>query len=287
MAKTGRPPSIHPTQYAALRRLVQDHPQATLAELAQAWAEFAGCDAPSTVTLAKTLRLAGLQRQRPPAAPAQRAAGAPRYGYTQRHRDTASHAALTDAEWALARDLFEPASGARGRPALHDHPEHPLRLIGRSIHRWRINDGTSVAAAIRALAGEIRIAGAQPNYLFKQEGIEGEGIPTGDPAQYVIAKLHLPDAHRVATGQNVLIAVIDSGTGKVLAGPEIHARGFAEDEAVFESILPQLTAALEEAASTGSVDTHQLQQVMRRVVGRFVSNRLRRRPMIIPVVVEA
>ena len=120
MAKTGRPPSIHPTQYAALRRLVQDHPQATLAELAQAWAEFAGCDAPSTVTLAKTLRLAGLQRQRPPAAPAQRAAGAPRYGYTQRHRDTASHAALTDAEWALARDLFEAASGGRGRPALHD-----------------------------------------------------------------------------------------------------------------------------------------------------------------------
>ena len=84
-----------------------------------------------------------------------------------------------------------------------------------------------------------------------------------------------------------LFAVIDSGTGKVLAGPEIHARGFAEDEAVFESILPQLTAALEEAASTGSVDTYQLQQVMRRVVGRFVSNRLRRRPMIIPVVVEA
>jgi hypothetical protein len=88
---------------------------------------------------------------------------------------------------------------------------HPLRLIGRSIHRWRINDGTSVAAVIRALAGEVRIAGAQPNYLFKQEGFEGERIPTGDPAQYVIAKLHLPDAHRVATGENVLVAVIDSG----------------------------------------------------------------------------
>jgi len=88
---------------------------------------------------------------------------------------------------------------------------HPLRLIGRSIHRWRINDGTSVAAVIRALAGEVRIAGAQPNYLFKQEGVEAERTPTGDPAQYVIAKLHLPDAHRVATGQNVLVAVIDSG----------------------------------------------------------------------------
>jgi subtilisin family serine protease len=88
---------------------------------------------------------------------------------------------------------------------------HPLRLIGRSIHRWRINDGTSVGAVIRALAGEVRIAGAQPNYLFKQEGLEGERPATGDPAQYVIAKLHLPDAHRVATGENVLVAVIDSG----------------------------------------------------------------------------
>jgi Subtilase family len=88
---------------------------------------------------------------------------------------------------------------------------HPLRLIGRTLHRWRINDGTTVAAVIRALAGEVRIAGAQPNYLFKQMDIETERALTGDPAQYVITKLHLPDAHREATGRNVLVAVIDSG----------------------------------------------------------------------------
>ena len=88
---------------------------------------------------------------------------------------------------------------------------HPLRLVGRSIHRWRINDGTSVAAIIRSLAGELRIAGAQPNYRFKQEGLEAERTATGEPAQYVITKLHLTDAHRVATGRNVLVAVIDSG----------------------------------------------------------------------------
>ncbi len=84
-----------------------------------------------------------------------------------------------------------------------------------------------------------------------------------------------------------LFAVVDSATGKVLAGPEIHARGFAEDDAVFDEIIPQLTVALEEATAAGNSDTHQLQQVMRRVVGRWVSNRLRRKPMIIPVVVEA
>lgn len=84
-----------------------------------------------------------------------------------------------------------------------------------------------------------------------------------------------------------IFAVVSSADGKVLAGPQIHARGFAEQDDVFEDILPDLTRALEEAAAQGAVDTHQLQQVMRRVVGRWVSNRLRRRPMIIPVVVEA
>jgi ribonuclease J len=84
-----------------------------------------------------------------------------------------------------------------------------------------------------------------------------------------------------------IFVVVSSTDGKVLASPQIHARGFAEDTAVFEDILPEVVAALEDATRGGAVDTHQLQQVVRRVVGRWVSNRLRRRPMIIPVVVEA
>lgn len=84
-----------------------------------------------------------------------------------------------------------------------------------------------------------------------------------------------------------LFAVVDRKTGRILAGPQIQARGFAEDETVLNSIVPQLTEALTEAIGEGRTDPHQLQQVMRRVVGRWASNRLRRRPMIVPVVVEA
>jgi ribonuclease J len=84
-----------------------------------------------------------------------------------------------------------------------------------------------------------------------------------------------------------IFAVVDSATGKVIAGPQIHARGFAEDDTVFESIQPEVLRALEDAVLAGTTDTQQLQQVVRRVVGRWVSGRLRRRPMIIPVVVEA
>lgn len=84
-----------------------------------------------------------------------------------------------------------------------------------------------------------------------------------------------------------IFAVVDTATGKVVAGPQIHARGVAEDDEVLESIRPEVARALEEAVFGGTFDAQQLQQVVRRVVGRWASNRLRRRPMIIPVVIEA
>ena len=84
-----------------------------------------------------------------------------------------------------------------------------------------------------------------------------------------------------------VFAVIDSANGTVVSGPEVHARGLAEDDSVFDAILPEIRLALEDAARSGSTDNHQLQQIMRRVVGRFVGTKLRRRPMIIPIVIEA
>jgi ribonuclease J len=84
-----------------------------------------------------------------------------------------------------------------------------------------------------------------------------------------------------------VFAVIDSSNGRVVSGPEVHARGIAEDDSVFDAILPEIKNALEEAARAGNADAHQLQQIARRVLGRYVGNKLRRRPMIIPVVVEA
>jgi ribonuclease J len=83
-----------------------------------------------------------------------------------------------------------------------------------------------------------------------------------------------------------VVVVVDSVTGKVSGGPEIHARGFAEDDSVFEAVRPLIEDALATAASEGIGDPHQLQQLVRRVVGRWVSDTYRRRPMIIPLVVE-
>jgi ribonuclease J len=84
-----------------------------------------------------------------------------------------------------------------------------------------------------------------------------------------------------------VVVVVDSVTGKVAGGPEIHARGFAEDDSIFDEIKQPIIDALDAAAKEGVDDTYQLQQTIRRVIGRWVSNAHRRRPMIIPVVVEA
>jgi ribonuclease J len=82
------------------------------------------------------------------------------------------------------------------------------------------------------------------------------------------------------------VVVIDSTSGKLVAGPEIHARGSGIDEAAFGEVRPLLEEALARAAADGITDAHQLGQLVRRMLGKWVSDNYRRRPMIIPVVVE-
>lgn len=84
-----------------------------------------------------------------------------------------------------------------------------------------------------------------------------------------------------------VVVVVDSTNGKIVSGPEIHARGIAEDDSAFDDILPKIVTALEESMAEGNHDSRQLQQVVRRVLGSYVGRKLRRRPMILPVVIEA
>jgi Predicted hydrolase of the metallo-beta-lactamase superfamily len=83
-----------------------------------------------------------------------------------------------------------------------------------------------------------------------------------------------------------IVIAIDSTSGKLLGGPEIHARGSGIAVEAFDEIIPQIEQALEEAAANGVTDAQQIRRVVRRTVGRWVSDSFRRRPMIVPVVVE-
>jgi ribonuclease J len=84
-----------------------------------------------------------------------------------------------------------------------------------------------------------------------------------------------------------VIAVVNTHAAKIISGPDIHARGFVEDDSVFAGVRPLITSALEEALAEGVDDSHRLQQVIRRQMGKWVNDTHRRRPMIIPVVIQA
>jgi ribonuclease J len=83
-----------------------------------------------------------------------------------------------------------------------------------------------------------------------------------------------------------VVVVIDSQTGKIVAGPDIHARGFVEDESLFDQVRDKIVSELQDAVSSGVSGSHQLSQVVRRVVGKWVGGQHRRRPMILPLVIE-
>ena len=83
-----------------------------------------------------------------------------------------------------------------------------------------------------------------------------------------------------------VIVVIDSQSGKIVAGPDIHARGFNEDTDLFDEVRGDIEKALARAVADGNNGTHQLSQIVRRTIGSWVGQKHRRRPMIIPVVIE-
>jgi hypothetical protein len=116
-------------------------------------------------------------------------------------------------------------------------------LLGATIGLFRITDRRTVETASRQFATDASVHWVQPNFrYFLQE--QKVALTEGDPAQYALAKLRLPQAHTLAHGANVTIAVIDSGVdvkhpelANAIAdsfdalgskeGPHVHGTGIA------------------------------------------------------------
>ena len=170
-------------------------------------------------------------------------------------------------------------------------PRHVMPVHGEVRH-LRANADIAIKSGVAAervlltedgvvtdLAGGVaKIVGAVPcGYVY----VDGSSV--GD-----ISEASLKD-RRVLGEEGFIscVVVVDVVESKVVAGPEIHARGFAEDDTVFDPLLPLVSAALEAALREGRTDNHELTQLVRRTVGRWVNDAHRRRPMIVPVVIEA
>jgi ribonuclease J len=135
-------------------------------------------------------------------------------------------------------------------------------------------------AVVDLVDGKARVVGAIPN-----EYVYVDGRSVGE-----VTEDDLKDRRILGEeGFISIVTVIDRDTKRVVTGPDVHARGVAEDDSVFDDITPKITAALEDAlhmAPEKIHTTHQLQQIVRRTIGSWVARRLRRKPMIIPVVVD-
>lgn len=87
-------------------------------------------------------------------------------------------------------------------------------LTGQSVQRWRIDNGRSVAATIRALSRYAGIVAAQSNNYYRMQQSmpppAQQGGTGAASAQYVVDKLHLVEAHRISSGDDIPVAVIDS-----------------------------------------------------------------------------
>jgi hypothetical protein len=125
-----------------------------------------------------------------------------------------------------------------------------IALIGTTYHRWRIGDGRSVSEVIRALEADGAVRTAQPNYRFMlAQSLPAAGRGPTDPSlsdpslsdpslSYASGKLHLAEAHRLATGKRVLVAVIDSGIDT--SHPELADAVAASYDAVAPAGPPNL-----------------------------------------------
>ncbi|SEG96026.1 ribonuclease J [Actinacidiphila yanglinensis] len=131
--------------------------------------------------------------------------------------------------------------------------------------------------AVDLVNGKARIAGkVQAGYVYV------DGLSVGD-----ITESSLKD--RRILGEEGIVSVfvvVDSSTGKIVGGPNIHARGSGIDDDAFAAVIPKIEEGLSRSASDGVLETRQIQQLIRRTVGKWVSDTYRRRPMILPVVVE-
>ena len=164
---------------------------------------------------------------------------------------------------------------------VHGEPRHLIANGELAVATGVPRDQTIIAedgSVVDLRQGLARIVGkVDCGYVFV------DGTTVGD-----ISETSLTDRRILGEeGFISVITVVNTHASRIVSGPDIHARGFAEDDSIFDAVRPLIVTALEDALAEGVDDSYRLQQVIRRRLGRWVSDTHRRRPMIIPVVIQA
>lgn len=108
-----------------------------------------------------------------------------------------------------------------------------------------------------------------------------DGLSVGDVGESTLSD-------RLILGEGGFIAItiaVDSATGRAVAPPTVSGRGFSDDPKALDDVVALVEVELSHTESEGITDTHRIAQAVRRVVGRWVAETYRRRPMIVPTVI--
>jgi len=184
---------------------------------------------------------------------------------------------------ASAGELLQLFNAVRPRFVMPVHGEHRHQVANSKLAQLAGVKPTNVVIADNGDVLQLNQSTLELVGHFGVGMVFVDGSSVGE-----LAEASLKD--RRILGEEGFISVflaVDLVNGKVVVGPEIHARGFAEDDAVFADVMPQIVAAVETALAAGQLDERALSQLVRRTTGKWVAARHSRRPMIVPVVVEA
>ncbi|HEY0636776.1 MAG TPA: ribonuclease J [Pseudonocardiaceae bacterium] len=108
-----------------------------------------------------------------------------------------------------------------------------------------------------------------------------DGLSVGDVGESTLSD-------RLILGEGGFIAItvaVESASGRAVAPPTVSGRGFSDDPKALDEVVSLVEMELARTESEGITDTHRIAQAVRRVVGRWVAETYRRRPMIVPTVI--
>ena len=171
----------------------------------------------------------------------------------------------------LQPEWFVPVHGEYRH--MRAHAELAVVMGAASDHVLQATDGDVLELSDDGLAFHSKVPAS---YLFV------DGI-VGDVGHGV-----LRDRKVLAEeGVVVIVATVDSSSHKVITGPEVITRGWVyapEADALLDEAEAHIEKALVKALDDGITDVDGLERVVRKAAGKFVSDRTKRRPMIVPVV---
>jgi ribonuclease J len=182
---------------------------------------------------------------------------------------------------AYSGELLFLYNGVRPRNVMPVHGTwRMLRANAKLAARSGVPEENIVVAesgvSVDLVGGRISIAGAVPvGKMFV------DGLIMGDVGEATLGERLI-----LSSGFIAVTVVVNRGTGRSAAPPQLHSRGFSEDPKALEPAARKVEAELEKLAADNVTDPVRIAQAVRRTIGKWVGETYRRQPMIVPTVIE-